>query len=582
MSVTTFRRLLLVALLCAYAALLLIAPLPAQGQAERLQPAVLAEAINQANVRSGPGVEYPLVAEISAGTRYSVVGRSAFYPWLLLALSDTQQGWVFSDLMRVIGNLNNVPFTEITFDLAPTALPTLPSAGKVATTEAASPLTAVTPTTAPENTVLVEIQGELNVRFGPGVDYPRLGIVQAGDRFMITRRHTQVEWVEIAYPGGPNGRGWVYLPAVKVIGDLNVVPTTSTFDFGSPALTATPPMVRTSTAPWLTATATPHASADADLVSVSNTIYDLMLSRRFDPATSRQGSAFLLDLNTGQNVTINPGVAYSGMSLIKIPVMTAFYRKLDLLPTAAEARTVAEMMVCSENLSSNAVLRTVGDGDPYRGAESVTETMRALGLKNTFLVGPFFVGNAPGQPTATVVPVSSLKTEVDQQATEPDPFNQATPADLGWLLSGIYQCAMDEGGPLMTTFPGEFTVNECRQMVRLMRANRVAALIGAGIPADVPLARKYGWVDEVHGDAALITSPGADYVLVVMLRNKTWLNYEEGFPLIAEASRLTYNHFNPAAPLAQTNAVAVPTCSADTIEPELFTDLRSSNLPPIR
>jgi beta-lactamase class A len=430
--------------------------------------------------------------------------------------------------------------------------------------------------------VLVEVQGELNVRFGPGVDYPRLGIVQAGARFAVTRRHTQVEWVEIAYPGAPNGRGWVYLPAVKVVGDLNAVPITSTFDFGSPVLTPTPPVVLTSAAPWLAVTATPLASADGGLLTVSNGIYDLLLSRKFDPATSRQGSAFVLNLSTGQSVSINPGVAYSGMSLIKVPVMTAFYRKLSTIPTASEARAVAEMMVCSENLSSNAVLRTIGDGNPYRGAETVTETMRALGLKNSFLVGPFFVGNAPGQPTPTVEPVSSLTTEVDQQATEPDPFNQATPADLGWLLSGIYQCAVDGGGPLATTFPGEFTVNECRQMVQLMRANRVAALIGAGIPADVPLARKYGWVNEVHGDAALITSPGADYVLVVMLRNKTWLDYNDGFPLIAEVSRLTYNHFNPAAPLTQTNPVDVPACSADTIEPDLFSDLQSSNLPPIR
>jgi hypothetical protein len=89
-------------------------------------------------------------------------------------------------------------------------------------------------------------------------------------------------------------------------------------------------------------------------------------------------------------------------------------------------------------------------------------------------------------------------------------------------------------------------------------------------------------VNETHGDAAILTTPGGDYVLVVLLHNKTWLEREKSFPLIAEISRLVYNHFNASAPISQIDDNEVPFCSLDTIEQSLFPDLTSGNLPPIR
>ena len=72
---------------------------------------VTAEAIVQANLRSIPDVSGELVGQISAGTRYNVIGRSEFYPWYLLANpSDGQpMGWVFAELVTVYGTAEIVP-----------------------------------------------------------------------------------------------------------------------------------------------------------------------------------------------------------------------------------------------------------------------------------------------------------------------------------------------------------------------------------------------------------------------------------------------------------------------------------------
>ena len=77
------------------------------------------------------------------------------------------------------------------------------------------------------------------------------------------------------------------------------------------------------------------------------------------------------------------------------------------------------------------------------GAAYVTDTVQAVGLKDTFLAGSLAVDKPSGGPTLTMTPIFSRKTTADQAATNPDPFNQTTPSDLGWLLADIYQCALD-------------------------------------------------------------------------------------------------------------------------------------------
>src|SRR5215813_933273 len=104
-------------------------------------PGAFAEAIKQANVRSGPGITYPQVGTIESGTKYPIIGRSALYPWYLIALPG-QQGWVFADLVKVTGSLNTVPITETILTpgaVLPSPSPTATTASNSTTPNAASP-----------------------------------------------------------------------------------------------------------------------------------------------------------------------------------------------------------------------------------------------------------------------------------------------------------------------------------------------------------------------------------------------------------------------------------------------------------
>src|SRR4051812_29390912 len=99
LSVPQLTRLIL--LLTALVMLLVALVLPGAVRSQSAPTtalSVFAEAIQQANLRAGPGVDYPQVGTIVAGNKYPLVGRSARFPWYLIALPDTL-GWVYKDLV---------------------------------------------------------------------------------------------------------------------------------------------------------------------------------------------------------------------------------------------------------------------------------------------------------------------------------------------------------------------------------------------------------------------------------------------------------------------------------------------------
>lgn len=598
------------------------------------QGGVTAEAYKEANLRSGAGINYEVVGKITAGTAYPVIGRSGRFPWLLLEIGPGQLGWVFQDLVKVQGDLNSVPVSDLVITPGavnppvetPTAQATLieiaplptftPSVGETpalpptlalgtppVVIASATPggvidlmssptpgavIEAVTPTptlTLPAPTIAAAVYAEpiisANLRYGPDPSYPRIGEIKKGEKYAVLRRHSQVPWYEIAYAGVASGRAWVYAELVTLEGDINLVPSITEMNFGYPTLTPTPNKVVAGISPFST---TP-VSVSAPLDALGKNLYDYLMAQGFEPGTNTQGSLFLLNLKTGESVSLNPGIAYSGASLMKIPVLVSFFRKVNTIPDPTQAQLMAEMIACSENISSNKLLSTLGEGDEYRGTQYLTETMRTLGLKNTFLIRSFDEGVI--RAGATEQPFMPPTIEADQSQTNPDPSNQTTPEDMGWLLSGIYQCALNGDGPLTSAFPNEIDQNECRRMIRVLRTNHIGALIEAGVPSGVTVAHKHGWTDTAHGDAGIVFTNGGDYVLSVMLgTNQTWLLQEITFPAVAEVSRQTYNLFNPGAPLASTHTQPVPAvCTFDTIkalDPTYLTDMQNPNPPAIR
>lgn len=507
---------------------------------------VYAEAIGQANLRAGPGVEYAQVGVIASGTRYRVLARHVYVPWLRLNVPGIAEAWVFADLVTVTGNLADVPAVSAFPPLdAPPVTPT-PALVAPARDAPASATPTLTPTlSGPLATTL----GEANLRFGPDLSYPVIVRVAEGTSFRVIERHALVPWLRVALPESPTGSGWLYSEVVEISGDLSSVPVTEASVFNYPTLTPTPQTVVVGGAPWDGA----PLAAGRLAGSLGMAMHEYLLSQGFAPTGDQIASVFLLDLRTGDTFTLNGDVAYGGMSLTKIPILVTYFLVHDGPLSRDDAFLVADTMMCSENLTTNELLAQIGGGDARRGAGRVTATMQQLGLGGTFILRPYTIRE--GEP---VIEVGTITTGADQSRTLPDPTNQIVPADLGWLLASIYQCAQGEGGLLLEHFPDAITVHECRQMLTALDANAVGVFLEAGVPPGARVLHKHGWIGDTHGDAGLVIGPDAAYALVVALYGRDWLEFELSAPVIGELSRLAWNALNPSAPLAEIASRVVP------------------------
>jgi hypothetical protein len=72
---------------------------------------VLVEAIGEANLRSGPGLDFEIVGQITAGNPVPVIGRSVQFPWYLVQWEDGE-AWVFDQLVLVIGDITTIPIVD--------------------------------------------------------------------------------------------------------------------------------------------------------------------------------------------------------------------------------------------------------------------------------------------------------------------------------------------------------------------------------------------------------------------------------------------------------------------------------------
>jgi beta-lactamase class A len=248
------------------------------------------------------------------------------------------------------------------------------------------------------------------------------------------------------------------------------------------------------------------------------------------------GGVFIRDLTTGETVRSDADVAFAGMSILKIAIAEETYRLLEGEPDAETTKLISETMTLSGNFTANLLLRVIGGGDSFRGVEVLTQSMKDLGLVNTFMVAPYDVEDVS---TRIVTPANS-RTDKN---TEPDPYMQTTAEDAGLLMEMIYHCAHG-GGNLLAAYHDQLTPDECQAILDIMVQNRVGSFLEAGTPADVPLAHKHGWIGDSHADVGVVFSPGSDYVFSAFLYRPGWLEWEVSSEVMADLARATYNYFD--------------------------------------
>ena len=247
-------------------------------------------------------------------------------------------------------------------------------------------------------------------------------------------------------------------------------------------------------------------------------------------------------LSGGQEVSVDPDVAFTASSTIKIPILVSYFIQNGNEPLPAEVnQKILNMIHKSDNVASDDVMMELS---PESGPLVVTQHLQKLGLSNTFLAGFFY----PGAPL-----LQSFSTPANQRTdvfTDPDIYNQTTPEEMGIVLEDIYQCAEAGGGALVAAFPEKMGKDVCRQIIGFLVADKIGVLLEAGVPEGTQVAHKHGWVPDTDGvvrnfsDAGIVYSPGGNFVLTIYAHHPVQVVFDSANQLFASLSQAVYNYFN--------------------------------------
>jgi beta-lactamase class A len=239
---------------------------------------------------------------------------------------------------------------------------------------------------------------------------------------------------------------------------------------------------------------------------------------------------YVHDLEGDFSYGVRPDEEFFTASTVKLPIMVAVYRKVDegelsfsqmieikeedwaagagwlQWERAGTRQTVGDllllMMTQSDNVATNALVRTVG------GADHINEVARSLGAENTLLYQK----------------VSS------ERAAIPQLDNRSTPRDMATMLQKIAD--------------GEAASEKsCGYMIDLMDLNELDWWLDAGLPANVYAANKAGWLYEVYDDVGIVKAGDRPYVVAIMSKYGSG-DVDQGQVLIEELSRTVWESQN--------------------------------------
>jgi beta-lactamase class A len=254
-------------------------------------------------------------------------------------------------------------------------------------------------------------------------------------------------------------------------------------------------------------------------------------------------AVYVRDLQSGEDANVDADVSFSGMSTLKIGIVAAVMQQLhggiqaDDLVSYEIGQWMDYALGESNNYAANLLVRYLGNGNINVGARQFTAFMGSLGFVNTYMQSGY----------DAEIPLAQIPTPGNQRTdwrTNPDANLQSTPAEMGRILSAIYECTQSKG-LLITNYPDEITPDECLSILFYMSHDEFRELIWAGLPRPEKawIVHKHGFAFESHSDVALIWGPAGPYVLSIFLYRRGWMDWATSNSAMKTLSRITWNFF---------------------------------------
>ncbi len=170
-------------------------------------------AVVRLNLRTEPSISSPVAGRLPQGTKVEIVTVSDDGRWYEVNADDGRTGWLYAIYVSTGGTVE--PAT--TASSLPTATP-VTTAGS---SPAATPAAATLPDGVPGATT---VPARMNVRGGPGTNYPVVTSVAAGTTFEIVGLNPGGTWYQVRVPGRDE-QAWLFANLTVLGGSLDGVPT---------------------------------------------------------------------------------------------------------------------------------------------------------------------------------------------------------------------------------------------------------------------------------------------------------------------------------------------------------------------
>jgi Tol biopolymer transport system component len=166
----------------------------------------------------------------------TAIGRTADGAWISASTAEGLSGWIPTDRLVLFG-LDYLPILGEQVMDAQMGDTDSSVAGDNEETAASVSSSLVTEDTARLDATVATTGQRLNIRAGPGTDYPVITKAPAGRRFTAMGRNPNGDWILVEQPDLPGGLGWASARYLDLAGSASELPVSETIS-EAPALPA--------------------------------------------------------------------------------------------------------------------------------------------------------------------------------------------------------------------------------------------------------------------------------------------------------------------------------------------------------
>lgn len=238
---------------------------------------------------------------------------------------------------------------------------------------------------------------------------------------------------------------------------------------------------------------------------------------------------FFLDLDTGGYLDLNGSSTFAAASMIKFPVLVAFFQDVD-----ENKIHLDEMLTLQQKLigSGSGDMQYQPPGTKFTALETATKMITISDNTATNML----IARLGGATALNQRFQSWGLTATKIRNSLPDLLgtNTTSPRDLGNLMAMVNQ------GDLMS-------LRSRDRLLDIMRRTTIDTLLPPGLQPGATIAHKTGDIGTLVGDVGLVDMPsGKRYIAVAMVKRP--YNDSRAQELIRQISRAAYQQFNqPAA-----------------------------------